>query len=306
MMHRARVVHPRFPPLERARVENLACTEPGEHGLELTHWSVRTLQTVAIRLSIVPKMHYTTIANILRTATLQPHRWRYWKTTLWDRANVRRAAKVLWCYERVNWLLERGILVICVDEKPSLQVLERAQPTRRMVPGHIERQEFEYIRHGTVNLLVGMTVHDGQMWAECLAANDGAHFRPALLRYLNQFGEYAGIYLVMDNGASHIAGDTRTLLQGLRAPWVRVCFTPPHASWLDQAELLLGAFSERYIKRGSWDSRQAMISHLDASYLEYNDLFAHPFRWSWTQLNFREWVEEKASEIPCNTSTTAH
>ena len=95
MMHRARVVHPRFPPLERARVENLACTEPGEHGLELTHWSVRTLQTVAIRLSIVPKMHYTTIANILRTATLQPHRWRYWKTTLWDRANVRRAAKVL-------------------------------------------------------------------------------------------------------------------------------------------------------------------------------------------------------------------
>jgi len=32
-----------------------------------------------------------------------------------------------------------------------------------MIPRHIEQQEFEYIRHGTVNLLVGMTVHDGQM-----------------------------------------------------------------------------------------------------------------------------------------------
>ena len=39
---------------------------------------------------------------------------------------------------------------------------------------------------------------------------------------------------------------------------------------------------------------------------EYNDLFAHSFRWSWTRPSFREWVEKKASEIPCNTSTTAH
>ena len=99
-----------------------------------------------------------TIADILRTATLQPHRWRYWKTTLWDRANVRRAAKILWCYERVNWLLERGILVICVDEKPNLQVLERAQPTRWMAPGHIEHQEFEYIRHGTLCFIINFDV----------------------------------------------------------------------------------------------------------------------------------------------------
>jgi len=67
------------------------------------------------------------------------------------------------CYERVTWLLERGILVVCVDEKPNLQVLERAGPIRPMIPGHIEQQEFEYIRHGTVNLLAEMTVHDGHM-----------------------------------------------------------------------------------------------------------------------------------------------
>ena len=306
MMPPARVDHPRFPPLERVRIENLACTQPGEHGLHLTHWSVRALQTVAIRLSIVPTMHYTTIAAILRTATLQPHRWRYWKTTLWDAAAVRRAAKVLWCYEYAAWLLERGILVVCVDEKPNLQVLERAGPIRPMIPGHIEQQEFEYIRHGTVNLLVGMTVHDGQMWAECLDANDGAHFRPAIKRYLNHFQDYVGIYLVMDNGSSHIATETKSLLQGLKAPWVRLCYTPPHASWLNQAELLLGAFSERYIKRGSRDSRQAMINHLDASWPEYNELFAHPFQWSWTRLDFHQWIEKKKDEIPCNTSATAH
>jgi hypothetical protein len=305
-MRLARGDRPRFPPLERARIENVACTQPAEHGLKLTHWSVRSLQTIVTRLSIVPTIHYTTIAETLRTATLQPHRWRYWKTTLWDAVAIRRAAKVLWCYERVAWLLERRILVLCVDEKPNLQVLERAGPIRSMIPGQIEQQEFEYIRHGTINLLVGMTMHDGQMWAECLEANNGANFRPALLRYLNCFQEYEGIYLVMDNGSSHIAADTRTLLQGLQAPWVRVCYTPPHASWLNQAELLLGAFCERYIKRGSWDNRQAMIAHIAAGYLEYNELFAHPFQWSWTRLDFHQWIEKKTCGISCNTSATGH
>jgi len=306
MMLLARADRRGFPPLDRARVENLACTQPAEHELELTHWSVRSLQTVAIRLEIVPTIHYTTIADMLNAATLQPHRWRYWKTTVWNTLAVRRAAKVLWCYEHVTWLLERGILVVCVDEKPSIQVLERAGAIRPMIPGQIEQQEFEYIRHGTVNLLVAMTVHDGQMWAECLDANDGAHFRPALLRYLDCWRDYVGVYLIIDNGASHIAGETKTLIQGLQAPWVRLCYTPPRASWLNQAELLLGAFCGRYIKRGSWNSRPEMIDHIGASYLEYNHLFAHPFHWSWTRLSFREWVTKKVDAISCNTSTTVH
>jgi hypothetical protein len=185
-----------FPPLDRARVENLACSKPTEHGLALTHWSVRSLQTVAIRLEIVPAIHYTIIADILSAATLHPHRWRYWKTTVWNASAVRQAAKVLWCYEHVAWLLERGILVACLDEKPSIQVLERAGAIRPMIPGQIEQQEFEYIRHGTVNLLTVMTLHDGRMWAECLDANDGAHLRPAWLRYHELWREYVGIYLI--------------------------------------------------------------------------------------------------------------
>lgn len=293
----------------------------------MTHWSARSLQLAVHQLEIAPAIHYTTIAEILHTATLQPHRWRYWKTTVWNLVATQRAAKVLWCYERADWLLERGILVICMDEKPGLQVLERAQRIRRMVPGHIEQQEFEYVRHGTVNLLVGMTVHDGRMWAECLPKNDGEHFRPALQRYLSGFGEYKGIYLVMDNGGSHIAAETKTFLQAQTSPWVRVCYTPAHASWLDQAELLLGAFSERYLERGSWDSHQAMVDHLMASWPEYNELFAHPFQWSWTRPHFREWLEREKGrvpvaisqppseavtlppvglQIPCNTSATAH
>jgi DDE superfamily endonuclease len=297
--------HGRFPPLERVRIENLACTWPAAHGLALTHWASRTLQQEVIRQEICASIHYTTVARILAAASLQPHRWRYWKTTVWDAAAIRQAAHVLWCYEHVAWLLECNILVVCLDEKANLQVLERAGPVRPMRPGQIEQQEWEYVRHGTVNFLAAMTLHDGRMWATCLERNDGEHFRPALQRLLAQYPGVEGFYLVMDNGPSHIAGPTRALLQE-RRPWVRVCLTPARASWLNQAELLLRAFSARYLDRGHWESRPAMIEHLEASWPEYNARYAHPFSWSWTRRDFRKWLAERAASISCTTSATVH
>lgn len=71
--------------------------------------------------------------------------------------------------------------------------------------------------------------------------------------------------------------------------------TTSHASWLNQAELLLRVFSERYMKRGSWKSRQEFVDHLDASWLEHDQLYAHPFGWSWTPQKMHRWVERHAS-----------
>jgi DDE superfamily endonuclease len=53
-----------------------------------------------------------------------------------------RAEKVLWCYANAERLAERGIWVVCRDEMPNKQVLER-RPIRRAIPGSIEQQEFE-------------------------------------------------------------------------------------------------------------------------------------------------------------------
>jgi hypothetical protein len=281
-----------YPPLERARMENLACTKPSDHGLCLTHWSARTLQQEVIKQEIVDTIHFSTVARILAVASLQPHRWRYWKTTVWNSSAIRRATRVLWCYERANWLLERGILVVCLDERPNLQAIERDGPVRTMIPGHIEQQEYDYIRHGTVNFLAAMTVHDGRMWSECLERNDGQSFRPAVERMLDRHSQAQGIYLVMDNGPSHVAAETLAML-ARREPWVRVCLTPPRASWLNQAELLLRGFSARYIRRYHCDSPHRMIEHLAASSDEYDRLWAHPFAWSWTRDRFHNWLAGK-------------
>ena len=130
---------PFFPPLERVQIEHVACREPAAYGLHLNRWDCRTLQRLVIEQAIVGTIHYTTIARILAEASLQPHRGRYWKTATLDEEFTTRAARSLWCYERVVWLHTRGEGVICIDEKPNIQALERLAPTQPLRPGQITR-----------------------------------------------------------------------------------------------------------------------------------------------------------------------
>ncbi len=272
----------------------LACCDPLGLGLHMTHWSRRSLAQEAEERGLVPAIAHSTVSLILRAADLQPHRSRYWKTPTLNAAFIKRAAQILWCYENASDLAAKHEVVLCLDEKPNIQVLERRRPTQPMRAGQIERQEFEYIRHGTVNFLVALVVHTGKMRGWCLDRNDGEHLRAVLPELFRQHRRARRVHLIWDGGSSHTAEETTTWLR-LRYPHVRTLVTPPHSSWLNQAELLLRAFSERFLKRGNWKSRRQLIEHLDASWREYDERFAHPFAWSWTRSKMRRWV---ARQVP--------
>ena len=305
MMRRAQGDHVFFPKRERQDIEDLACETPACVGRELTHWSQRSLAQAAAELRYVERIHQTTVGDILRAAHLQLHRFRYWKTTIWDDSAVERALKILWYYQRIDSLWQRGEIVLCLDEKPNIQVLERAKPTQPMQPDQMERQEFDYIRHGTVNLLAGLVAYNGRMWAECLEKNDGEHFRPAVRRLLHPYGWANRIHLIIDNGSSHISEDTTAFFHDL-APRVQVLFTPVSAAWLNQAESLLEAFTEHYLLRGNWSSRTQMIQHILDSQVDYNQHFQHPFKWEWSCRNFLYWLNNTPDLIRCRTYASGH
>lgn len=299
-MHPVQATHVFFSRSERRQIERLACCEPASIDWHLTHWSYRSLAQAAVEQEYVESIHYTTVGEILREADLQPHRFRYWKTTVWDDEAAQRALKILWYYERIESLWKRGEVILAVDEKPNIQVLERTVAKQQMRPGQIERQEFDYNRHGTINLLVGLSVYNGHMWAECLDKNDGEHFRPAIGRLLHHYSWANRIHLIMDNGSSHISDDTTEFFDALSLR-VHVLLTPAKASWLNQAEALLEAFSERYLIRGSWSSRAMMIWHIMESTQDYNQYFAHPFEWKWSCRDFLYWLNNTPSLIRCKT-----
>lgn len=91
---------------------------------------------------------------------LQPHRSRYWLYPKIDNQQVfnQQVKEICALYQQAMSLHTTGIRVVCTDELTGIQALERKHPTLPMRPGHIERQEFEYIRHGTQCLMANFDV----------------------------------------------------------------------------------------------------------------------------------------------------
>jgi transposase len=284
-------------PVQRAQIVELACLEPVARGLHITHWTSADVARQAMADGIVSGISARTVRNILADVDLQPHRTRYWKTARLDARFKERAEQVLWCYGNAARLADQGIWVVCVDEIPTFQVLER-DPIRRAIPGSIEQQEFDYTRHGTANMLVFLAVHSGLMELVFLAQNDTKHYVPELELFRKHHKELREVFLIQDGGPSHIAGDTQRYFAKSRG-WWKPRYTPANASWLNQAEILIHAFKHYYLKRASWRSQVEFKAHVLASWPEYNHRYAHPFEWTWTNYRMRQWFAKHATGIKC-------
>ena len=125
-------------------------------------------------------------------------------------------------------------IVICVDEKPSIQALERAQgylklPNGRALTGH----SHDYKRNGTSTLFAAFEVATGKI----TTAHKTRRRRVEFLDFMNDI--VAGypdtaIHVVLDNLNTHKPKNDRWLK---RHPKVHFHFTPTRASWLNQVEI---------------------------------------------------------------------
>ena len=292
---RAAVARGDFPPLQRVEIVALACTPPEEAGRAWVRWSVQALHDEIERRQIAT-LHPTTVHRILAAAELHPHHLRYWRQTIVPDFEEK-AASVLWYYERVAWLAERDELVICVDEKTQIQALRRPTPDLGMLSGRDRRREWEYKRDGTVNLLVTYTLMTGRLWGRVLLKNDAVHFIDRMDEYLATVPRsIRRIHCILDNGSSHSAKDTQAWLAAQDGR-VAFHFTPAHASWVNQAELALSAYSRRYLCDRVSEGRLELIAHIEQALEEYNQLYAHPFTWSFTRHAMHQWYRQRTSAM---------
>jgi hypothetical protein len=108
-------------------------------------------------------------------------------------------------------------IVICVDEKPSIQALERAQGYLKFPNGRaLSGQSHDYKRHGTSTLFAALEVATGKVIT--------AHKRRR--RRIEFFAAYpdTAIHAVLDNLNTHKPKNDRWLK---RHPNVHFHFTPP-------------------------------------------------------------------------------
>jgi putative transposase len=248
----------------RHRIAATACTTPpAEVG---TQWSVRTLaKHLGIGASIVQ--------DVLAAEDIKPHRVRYWKTSH-DPEFEPKMLEIVGLYMNPP----ENAIVLSVDEKTSIQALDRTQPLLPLRPHQIERRSFEYKRNGTTSLLASLEVHSGKVSGVCIKKNDSDAFI-GFLRILLRDHPSEDLHVVLDNGSSHVSKKTREWVG--RHKRLHLHFTPTHASWLNQIEIFFGILSRRIIRRGVFQSKQELIDRILAFLDSYNRE-ARPFEWTYS------------------------
>jgi putative transposase len=248
----------------RHRIAATACSTPPESFG--THWSLRTLaRHLGVGVAVV--------RSVLSAESIQPHRFRYWK----DSDDSEFEPKMLTV---VGLYLQppQNAVVLSVDEKTSIQALDRTQPRLPMKPHRIERLSHEYKRNGTASLLASLEVHSGQVRAESIRRNDSVTFIRFLRRLLGAYPAKE-LYIIADNGSSHRS--KKTLAWVAKQKRIHLTFTPTHASWLNQIEIWFGILTRKVIRRGIFKSRDELVQRL-LNFIEAYNKEARPFQWTYT------------------------
>jgi len=292
-----------FPPEDQHKVIVLATTKPAELGLPFSHWSLEDLALHILKEAHYRDMSRSTIQRLLNRNDLKPHRCTQWLHSD-DPDFEAKALDIARLYLAAPRLYQQGELVLCTDEKTSIQALERKHPGRPMEPGRPERREFEYLRHGTRCLIASLLVPTGQIVGDVSARRGSRDFCRHVRATAAQFPEVRRFHWVMDNlnthwnlslcrCIAHLSGvkfEPKALRTGAQrrafltdaAHKHVIHYTPKHGSWLNQIEIWFGVLQKRVIRRGNFVSKADLTRRILAYIAYYNENLAHPYRWTYT------------------------
>ena len=230
-----------------------------------THWSTRLM---ARRVG----MSQTAVSRIWRAFGLQPHRVETFKLSR-DPAFVDKVRDVVGLYLAPP---DRA-LVLCVDEKPQIQAVERTAPVLPTRPGQPERVTHDYKRHGTTDLFAALDVKAGTVVGSCKGRHRAAEFREFLDEVEALVPNDLDVHLVLDNAAIHKTKVVHEWL--LKRPRWHLHFTPTSASWLNMVEGWFALLTKRQLKRGAFASVEQLEGAIHA-YINHTNAEPKPFRWT--------------------------
>ena len=168
-------------------------------------------------------------------------------------------------------------VVISVDEKPAIQVLERAQGWLRLPNGQAVRgQNHEYKRHGTTTLFAALEVHTGIVAVGHYRRRRRREFLDFMNRMVAQHPE-TELHVILDNLSTHKPKHDRWLA---RHPLVYSHYTPTHASWLNQVEVWFSVLTRAVLRGLSATNPRQVRRAIDRFTNASNE---HPVPFEWTK-----------------------
>jgi transposase len=166
-------------------------------------------------------------------------------------------------------------LVLSVDEKPSIQAIERTSGYVETDSGKVVRGlKSTYKRHGTLNLFAALEVGTGQVKTKFTEYKKREDFRGFLDEVLADH-PHREIHVILDNYSPHKGNDDWLAKFDGR---VHFHFTPTSASWLNQIEIVFSLLQRRTLNGGSFKTKDQLREAIEAFFRRHN-AHAKPFRW---------------------------
>ena len=208
--------------------------------------------------------------RILRKEGIQLQRRRSWCVST-DPEFAAKAADVIGLYLNPP----ENALVISVDEKPSIQALERTRGYVQTSSGKIvQGMKSTYKRHGTVNLFAALEVATGVIRSKTTQTKKRADFQAFMNEVVADQPADRQIHVILDNLNIHKKNEDWLAAH----PNVTFHFTPTSASWLNQVEIWFGIFQRKTLNNASFRSIEQLVEAIHAFTAAYNENAA-PFVW---------------------------
>jgi transposase len=178
-------------------------------------------------------------------------------------------------------------VVLCVDEKPHIQALERAQGYLKFKDGRaLTGFSHEYKRHGTSTLFAALNILTGKVSADHYKRRRRIEF----LDFMNQVvAEYPGqqIHVVLDNLKTHKPKHDKWIQRNKN---VVFHYTPTHASWLNMVECWFSMLSRHALRSASFLSVRELRDAIDRYIVKHNEKSV-PFVWRKTNVRQKQFVK---------------
>lgn len=212
------------------------------------------------------------VSDVLRRCELKPHLSRTYKVSR-DPQFVAKVKDVVGLYLAPP---EQAI-VLSIDEKTSIQALERTQLPLPLRQGRARRHTHDYKRHGVVDLYAALEIATGQVTHQVSDSHTAADFLGFMNKVVRAYPSQE-LHVVLDNSSSHATPAVKAWLD--QHPRVRFHFTPTSASWLNQVEGFFGVLAKQSLSETDFPTKKALREHLGAYMRSWNK---NPTPFAWTK-----------------------